>query len=56
MWVLTFMKLFGVSGKGQSSLSATQRWFLRSWSAVARYWYALGNEEIAVVLTNRTSR
>lgn len=56
MWVLTFMKLFGISGKGQSSLSATQRWFLRSWSAVARYWYAIGNEEIAVVLTNRTSR
>jgi SAM-dependent methyltransferase len=50
MWVLTFMKLFGVSGKEQRRLTAFQRFVLRSWSLVGRYWYAISNEEIGVVL------
>jgi SAM-dependent methyltransferase len=50
MWVLTFMKLFGVSGKGQKQLGGFQRLLLRTWSGVGRYWYPIGNEELTVVL------
>lgn len=50
MWILTFMKLFGVSGKGQKTLSGFQRLLIRSWSAIARYWYAIGNEELTIIL------